>query len=375
VFVTPKGIICCVWEDRTGVRIIEKYPNEIINSINNDDILTLFTTHALSGEAGILSMSMSNLSFISYYTGKPKEKDESQFILALILAKDENPAIFEEYLSAIAEIVIKSVEKEGFKDFLIDYYEVASHTKEISEEQYRSFLLRDDISNFIIELLRDGPITKKELIKYLSKILTFKIRDINKFLKPLLKNNLLVEHSISLGPRVTLEYLLMIKDLDIIRAPPLNILFKVNSEQSHPELKDPYQKALVEFFENYKPSPDDYKKLIEFMSNPGTYEIIKVLRQEYVKSKDLTLKIGFTMRNLYSNIEKLTDSNIILPIKDNSQQIWLFLLSDILTMEIYPEYLADIIYKNWKNGLIEDDITIEHLERLRIEYGKQFQLK
>ncbi|MHA1293775.1 MAG: hypothetical protein ACTSQJ_14055 [Promethearchaeota archaeon] len=111
------------------------------------------------------------------------------------------------------------------------------------------------------------------------------------------------------------------------------------------------------------------------MSNPGTYEIIKVLRQEYVKSKDLTLKIGFTMRNLYSNIEKLTDSNIILPIKDNSQQIWLFLLSDILTMEIYPEYLADIIYKNWKNGLIEDDITIEHLERLRIEYGKQFQLK
>jgi len=250
VFVTPKGIICCVWEDRTGVRIIEKYPNEIINSINNDDILTLFTTHALSGEAGILSMSMSNLSFISYYTGKPKEKDESQFILALILAKDENPAIFEEYLSAIAEIVIKSVEKEGFKDFLIDYYEVASHTKEISEEQYRSFLLRDDISNFIIELLRDGPITKKELIKYLSKILTFKIRDINKFLKPLLKNNLLVEHSISLGPRVTLEYLLMIKDLDIIRAPPLNILFKVNSEQSHPELKDPYQKALVEFIEN-----------------------------------------------------------------------------------------------------------------------------
>ena len=368
----PKGIGCFVWDDKTGVEIIEKYPDELTQGLGNDDILTIFTTHALSGEAGILTMVLKQMSVISYYTGKPKEEDEAQFILALFLAENEETGIYEEYLSAIAEMVIKSIGKEDFKDLFIDCYEAASHTKEISEDQYRSFLLRDEISSFIIEMLREGPLTKNELAKYLSKELRRRVKDVNMYLMSLLKQNILYEYSVSEGQRVTSEYLMMIKDLDIIRAPPLNILIRLNTEQGYPELKEGFQVSLEEFFKRYKPYPEDKKKLIEFISNPGTYEIIKILRQGYIISGELTLKMGFSMRNVYGNLKKLTDANIVIPIKDNHEQIWLFLLCDILAMEIYPEYLVDVIYKNWSSGLIDDEVAIEHLDHLRIEYGKRY---
>ena len=109
----------CSWDNRMGVNVDAKYPENVLEGLTDDDILTLFTTHALGGEPGILSMTMKRINVVSYYTGKPKDETESQFIVALFLTESDEPKKYEEYLSAISSNLIKSIDKEGFMDFFV----------------------------------------------------------------------------------------------------------------------------------------------------------------------------------------------------------------------------------------------------------------
>ena len=94
----PEGIITCRWDDRLGVVLESKYPEDITQGLVDDDLLTIFSTHAMSESAGILSMRIKRFSIVSYYTGIPESEEESQYFVALILSENENPNSFEESL-------------------------------------------------------------------------------------------------------------------------------------------------------------------------------------------------------------------------------------------------------------------------------------
>ncbi len=356
-----------------GVNTDAKYPENVLQGLNDDDILTLFTTHALGGEAGILSMTMKRINVVSYYTGKPKDESENQYIVALFLTEGEEPKKYEEYLSAISENLIRSIDKEGFLDFFIDCYEAAITNPDITEEQIYATILRDELNQFILELLREGPITKMELAKYLSKELNKRITEVDQYLAPFFKNKFIEHYAVSEGGRVTSEYLFLIKDIDVLRSPSLNIAINLYYYKTETTLRANFQTAMDDFFSKYEPSLNDKDLLIDFLSNPGTYEIIRILRQGYVRSDELISRMGFEMRNIYNNLERLGSSSIVMPIKDEYGSIWLFLLSDIHAISIFPEYLVDRIQKSWAKGILEDEIAIKHLDFLRREYAKTLQ--
>ncbi len=365
-----RGMILCSWDNRMGVNVDAKYPENVLEGLSDDDILTLFTTHALGGEAGILSMTMQRINVVSYYTGKPKSETENQFIVALFLTEGDDPRKYEEYLLAISENLIRTVDKEGFLDFFVDCYEAAITNPGITEEQIYATILRDEINKFIMELLREGPITKYELAKYLSKELSRRITDVDKFIAPFLRSNLISHYAMSEGGRVTSEYLFLIKDIDVLRSPPLNIAINLYYYKTETQLRANFQEALDNFFSKYEPSPEDNDLLIDILSNPGTYEIIRILRQGFVRSDELISRMGFEMRNVYNNLEKLGSAHIVVPIKDEYGSIWLILLSDINAVSIFPEFMVDTIYKSWDKGILEDEIALKALDFLRGEYAK-----
>ena len=131
----PQGVITCRWDDRLGVVLEAKYPDDIVAGLNDDDLLTIFSTHAMTESAGILSMRIKRFSIVSYYTGIPEDEAESQFFVALVLSDNENPNTYEESLTEIAKMIIDSIGKPGFEDFYIECFDRVSKMKEISEEQ------------------------------------------------------------------------------------------------------------------------------------------------------------------------------------------------------------------------------------------------
>ena len=108
-------------------------------------------------------------------------------------------------------------------DFFVDCYEAAITNPGITEEQIFATILRDELNQFILELLREGPITKMELAKYLSKELNKRITDVDDYLRPLVQNKFVEHYAVSEGGRVTSEYIFLIKDIDVLRSPTLNI--------------------------------------------------------------------------------------------------------------------------------------------------------
>ena len=364
----PEGIITCRWDDRLGVVLEAKYPEDIVSGLTDDDLLTIFSTHAMSEAAGILSMRIKRFSICSYYTGIPESEEESQFFVALVLGENENPSSFEESLTEIAQMIIDSFGKPGFDDFYVECFDRVSKMKEISEEQRYAFIFRDEVRNLMLTKLTDGSMTKEGLAKWLSKEVEREVTDIDGLLAPLLKTELVTELNISKGKKVSLEYVFLLRDVALIRTPHVEIFKAAKSGQMAVELKEKYIKKVEKFFKEYRISAQDAKVIAEFISNPDTYDMIKVLREGYMTREEIAPKIGREMPNLDRYLKKLAEEDIILPIKDKKQRVWIFLLSDIQAITFFPEYMVDVIRRRWKEGTIAKEIALKHLELLRAEY-------
>ena len=74
------------------------------------------------------------------------------------------------------------------------------------------------------------------------------------------------------------------------------------------------------------------------------------------------------MPNLDKNLKTLADEKISCAIKDKKDRVWILLLSDIVFPQFFPEYMVDVIRRRWKEGTIQKEIAIKHLELLRAEY-------
>jgi len=364
----PEGIITCRWDDRLGVVLEAKYPEDITAGLSDDDLLTIFSTHAMSESAGILSMRIKRFSIVSYYTGIPEDESESQFFVALVLSENENPNTFEESLTEIAKMVIDAIGKPGFDDFYVEAFDRVSKMKEISEEQRYAFIFRDDVRNLLLTKLTDGPMTKEGLAKWLSKEVEHEFTDIDGLLAPLLKTDLATELNISKGKKVSLEYVFLLRDVALIRAPLVDMFKAAKSGQMAAELREKYQEKVEKFFKKYRITDQDTQLVAEFISNPDTYDIIKVLRDGYMTREEIIPKIGREMPNLDRLLKNLAEDDIILPIKDKKQRVWVFLLSDIQSITFFPEYMVDVIRRRWKEGTIAKEIALKHLELLRAEY-------
>ncbi|MGQ4873269.1 MAG: hypothetical protein ACP6IY_04260 [Promethearchaeia archaeon] len=322
----------------------------------------------MTESAGILSMRIKRFSIVSYYTGIPEDEAESQYFVALVLNENENPNTYEESLTEIAKMIIDAVGKPGFQDFYIECFDRVSKMKEISEEQRYAFIFRDDVRNLLLTKLTDGPMTKEGLAKWLSKEVEREVTDIDGLLAPLLKTDLVTELNISKGKKVSLEYVFLLRDVALIRAPHVEIFKAAKSGQMDPELRERYQKEVEKFFKTYRITTQDTRTIAEYISNPDTYDIIKVLRQGYMTREEIAPKIGREMPNLDRLLKRMAEDKIILPIKDKKQRVWIFLLSDIQAITFFPEYMVDVIRRRWKEGTIAKEIALKHLELLRAEY-------
>ncbi len=87
-----------------------------------------------------------------------------------------------------------------------------------------------------------------------------------------------------------------------------------------------------------------------------------------MRKDDLIPKLGRSFSELDADLARLAEAKIILPLVDPLQQTWIFLLSDVQALTIFPDYMIDIIEKQWREHILSDNVAIKHLELLKTEY-------
>ena len=363
-----RGLIICRWDDRIGVILENAFPESARDELLEEDRLTIFSTHALSEKAGVIAMRIRRLNVLSYYSGLPDGEQTDQFYVALLLDPDENPDQYEERLQEIANMVIPQVGKPGFDEFFAKAYEQITKFQKINDEQRFAFIFQNRIRRILLERLTRGAMTKEGLAKWISKQVDTEVTDIDGLLNPLRKTNLIEEVNISKGKKVTLEFVFLVRDAAVIRAPHVELFLAAKNNQMAPDIREQYISKTEKFFKEYRITGEDTEVIAEAVANPDYYAIIQLLREEYMTKEEIPMKLSREIDNLDEVLRWLAENNIVTAIKDKKGRVWVMLLSDVKFPQFFPEYLVDEIRKRWKEGTIQKQIALKHLRLLRAEY-------
>ena len=108
----PDGLIVMKYDDRSGIDIKTKYPEEKVN-IANRTLMHIFNLHEFSKEPGLASLSIDNINFVTFYSGS---KTDYFFILLLTLL--ENPEDYEVILEEVAQVILRNIETGEYVEML-----------------------------------------------------------------------------------------------------------------------------------------------------------------------------------------------------------------------------------------------------------------
>ena len=370
--------------------------------IAENDIFATFYQHT-TGLFGV------KYSYSNFYTGRLKETpyqvisyfkqsaDGSQFLAISIFELDDEIEIFEDLikemgnrldkifdkltraksskqLSLISNINIRLKNEVKFTIFQVDRLSNLDKLQKVS-------LIYNSIERVkILEILRDRPISKRELKDILEQFKSTPNVDI--LLRPFLELNLIRRDWIK-GEKDKKtgeikhqgEYLFLVKDILMARIPNENLLnhFKETKNELLPE----YKQKVIDFFSNYDPYTqpiEDVKKLASIMLNPDIYDFFVLMRHNhYPLDKIPKIFSEFAVTEIL--LDDLKDLNIITEIKDDKKRSWILLLTDIKPLIIFPEYLLPKIREAFKNqdtdGAITYEIAKKALTLLEITYPEK----
>ncbi|MFX1317401.1 MAG: hypothetical protein ACFE9T_16180 [Promethearchaeota archaeon] len=365
----------------------EKYNEDNYSElIAENDVFATFYQHT-TGLFGV------KYSYTNFYTGRLKETpyqvisyfkqsaDGSQFLAISLFELDDEIEIFEELikemggrldkifdklirakaskqLSLVSNINIRLKNEIKFTIFQVD------RLSNLDKLQKVALIYNSNERLKILEILRERPISKKEMKDILEKLKTAPNVDI--LLRPFLELNLIRRDWIK-GTKDKKtgeiknqgEYLFLVKDILFTRIPNESLLNHFKETKN--ELLPKYKQKIIDYFSNYDPYTqpiEETKKLASILLNPDVYDFFVLMRHNhYPLDKIPKIFSEFAVTEIL--LDDLKNLNIITEIKDDKKRSWILLLTDIKPLIIFPEFLLPKIREAFKNQEIDGAITYE----------------
>jgi len=108
----PNGLIFMKYDERSGMEIKAKYPEKKFK-ITDKTLMQILNLHEFSKQAGIVSLTLENINFVTYYSGS-----DTDYFFILMLNILENPEDYEEILEEVSQIILKNLEKKKYLKLL-----------------------------------------------------------------------------------------------------------------------------------------------------------------------------------------------------------------------------------------------------------------
>ena len=355
----PIGLIVMQWDERVGVNILAKHPEDL--SINDKTLMQIYSTHEYTGEAGLISLNVGALNIASYYTGQ-----ETGIYMILLLEMEEDPDVFEDGLADAARLVIANLDGKEYKPLIPSIFQRLSVYPSLNEERKIAMLYSDEAKRMVIQKLqKEGSLLKSEIAVWLRDQFKGGFVEIEGILLSLIKESLIKSVSVKGAPS---EVVYLINDIYITRAPPKVLVEDASNRGLPGDLKEDYHREVVTFFQNYKNDDDDNLQLVELLLDPPVYETMKLMRMAVVTRDDLEKLAKKGVDDVDDVLKKLWDANMILVMQDSAGNEYYCLQSDIKILKYFPEYQLNLIREQYSNKVKSNQVLTEYVETLKDVY-------
>ncbi|MFX0012692.1 MAG: hypothetical protein ACFE9R_20445 [Candidatus Hermodarchaeota archaeon] len=373
-----KGFIITNWTEDQGLGVQLSYPDDLV--VDLDDMMRIFYAHITgAGEAGNvlvrLEKARSNVS--SYFTGM---ESENQFMINFIMELGEDPEIFGE--AVLAEInkniifYLKNMEQNlanrldimnELKDYLRNSLTHLERLKNLTKEQVMAQIYNSEKGRLILEILQEKPRTKKELHSILEEKTGKFIPNIDILLGQFVKTDLVRQDWIEGDSDISL---FLLSDFIIVRTPVDKLIEEAKKGLPNPFVAQKYLELAASYFSYYKPSKTDSLQIAAHMINPDIFDYIILFRERSYPINKVPRGPGQTFEQIRSFLAALETDHIVKIIKDENDTEWVFLLTDIIALKFYPEYLIENIRKAVSESELSKESAVKHLELLEQSYKK-----
>ncbi len=369
-----KGFSVWKWSIQEGLLLIRKFPPEL--EIGTQDMMRVFYNHITGAEKQIdvvLRLPSMESSIASHFTGV---ESKLPYMINVILELGEDPEMFGNVITRInSEVmdILKKLDEKGAQpleiyDELDEYFkrmlDLFQRLGNLSKEQKVAQIYSNPKGHQIMGLLQDGPISKKELRYSLEKNLNQVITNLELTLDPYTETEIIKEDWIE-GDRD--QYLFLMKDFTIMRAPATKIVEKARKNKPTPGVAKEYLKQVKEFFSTYKPTYEDGMKISVILMHPDMYDVLRLFSFDSHNYKKIPP--GYGGPEMKKIIDLLIQEKILTMITEGKSE-WVMLLSDVDVALFFPEYLLEKIRIALKAGKIKKQAAIKHLNLLEKSYSK-----
>jgi len=354
----PVGIFIFTLNNQNNIELGLKYPESLRLSNNLFKIIDL--SHEFKDGQNFSSILIGNSKIASLYTG-------SKFI-NLLLDNGEKPATFENPLLYYSKKISRILSIDERNKVIEQIFNQISEYPSFDEEQKLAFAYSDEIKHLIMQKLIDSAfISKKDLLIWLNETASSKIRNIDAALNTLKELGLL---QISFIDESSDEFVFCTGDVFVTRVPPAEIVLKIENQEFPEKISLKYMSDLNDFFKNYSPTSKDAKDIIEIICDYNSYHNLKLLRISPATKKGL-MKVGKATTDLDSVLERFLQKQVIKIIKDDNNNEFYFLLTDLRLQKFFPEYLLKKILDSYNNQSVPNSILTENLILLKETYESE----
>ncbi len=354
---------------KIGPIVWYSYPEEALNEDEKGHLADIMDQ---SYEEGFFMHKFGVLTSMNYYFEIPSEwarGNKEMLMISVILDSAPQPGV-EEPIQAWAESFSNRLkaENEIFKAFYnIDDAQVSAEDHQDPKKYSKDirFWLKE-LYWVAIEVLREKTEEEKwatimshpqifKVIKKLSKepmdlevlkkwfVTIFPKYDLNEILKELEEQKFIFINTIGQD-----TYVLLVKDVNIMRVPPDCI---IDLEEDSPDLADLteiYINEVRDFFETYTPTPLDSLNLFELFADPKIYNVISQLREGPLpKEKIISMVSDSSSKALIKSLDLLVNKSIIQEFSYSGENLYL-LKTDVVLTASFPEYLKKLLPHDMK---------------------------
>ena len=339
-------LIIIHWNKSTGPEPIIQYPPQS-SYPSKELMLKIWAQHELNMDKSMIELEPFPGDEDKKYISLIQEFENELYFLVLVydIQKNNTDIITPDILATINKNLLELMNTNKINRAISEAFYTIKNFNQLESENLINFF-HDKIKCTILEILREGIISKDELTHKLREEYGFSTVNIDLLLISFLRENLITKKIVS-GSK---ECYMLIKDLSFIRVPP-KFFPKDNTDE---KILKRYKKEYTKFYANYDSGKEiESKRLFNFLLDKDVYELIKSLRKTDLSVNDCLI----ILNNKEELFSELLDEKIIFESKG-----LVFLFSDIRFVKFVPYYMLKKLNIRYEKQEISLNQYISHLE-------------
>lgn len=339
-----KKIILIEWDMKLGPKNIIQFPPEETYP-SKEQLFKIWARHKLSKQSNFISYFSEEEQSYFCSISKNFPTTNRTYLIILELFAQSKVILYQEILESIAEELINNIGTPQFSHILADTYRTIINQSEMDEEQLFFRLFQDKNRITILQILRRGVISRRELERELMQKWGSNIMNLDLLLSPFLLLGIIQVKDVP-GAK---DSIFLIQDVYCCRFPPK---FRIDDPK--------HLKLLSETLELESILPEETNTpLMRLMQESGVKELIALIMERKNRGIEYDVALEIVKNN----------EAILLNLKDYSiltfeRQKPIYLLTTIGFQRFKPNYLHQFLCDRYLGEEISFDQLLGHVAYL-----------